>query len=78
MGESGLSADERGQEIQKNSGEYLEKIHEMYYSGVPFFTKESMRDIHQQLLNAKTGDKVSVLNLDGTKREFTYTVGKDL
>jgi hypothetical protein len=75
MGESGLSTDEERARVQKNL-EKFSKINEMYYSGVPFFTKETMRDIHQQLLNAKTGDKISVLNLDGTKREFTYTVGK--
>ncbi len=75
MGVSGLSTDEERTREQKKS-EILEKIYEMYTSGVPFFTKDSMRDIHQQLLKAQTGDNVSVLNLDGTKREFTNTVGR--
>jgi hypothetical protein len=50
--------------------EKIAKVKEMYSKGVPFFTKDSIRNIHQQLLKAKTGDEISVLNLDGTSSKF--------
>ncbi|KAE9367475.1 hypothetical protein N431DRAFT_561440 [Stipitochalara longipes BDJ] len=56
--------------------EKLSKIKEMYAGGVPFFTKDSIREVHQQLLKAKTGDKVWVLDLDGAKSDFTINIGK--
>jgi len=56
--------------------EKIEQIKKMYYDGIPLFTKDSIRALHQQLLKAKTGDKVWVLNLDGSKSEFEIEVGK--
>ncbi|KAN0095653.1 hypothetical protein V8E51_016364 [Hyaloscypha variabilis] len=56
--------------------EKIEQIKKMYNDGIPLFTKDSIRALHQQLLKAKTGDKVWVLNLDGSKSEFEIEVGK--
>jgi hypothetical protein len=56
--------------------EKVAKIKELYSTGIPLFTKDSIRDIHQQLLKGKNGDKVSVLNLDGTKSEFKIGIGE--
>jgi hypothetical protein len=80
MGESGSSKDEERMGAQGYCEalelEKVAKINEMYSSGVQFFTKDSMRNIHQQLLKAKTGDAVSVLDLDGTKSEFKISTGE--
>jgi hypothetical protein len=48
------------------------QIHALYDSGVPFFTKQKIHDLNQQLrsLKGKPG-KVSVTGLSGTVAEFT-------
>lgn len=56
--------------------EKVAKIKDLYHTGIPFFTKDSIRDVQQQLVKAEPGDEVSVLNLDGTKSKFTISIGK--
>jgi hypothetical protein len=55
--------------------EKIAKVKEMYSKGVPFSTKDSIRNIRQQLLKAKAGDEISVLNLDGTSSKFKISNG---
>ena len=51
------------------------KVTALYHAGVPFFTKDAIRDLHQQILIAKNGDNVSVLGLDGEVEETKIDVG---
>ncbi len=58
-------------EIVGKAAQMVSRIRSMYDAGVPFFTKEAIRDLAQQLERAgTTGQKVSVRRLDGVMVDF--------
>jgi hypothetical protein len=56
--------------------ERIQKIRSMYDSGIPFFRKENIKNIHQQLLRVKEkGERIWVVGLDGVKVDFETQTG---
>ncbi|KAL1859825.1 hypothetical protein VTK73DRAFT_7445 [Phialemonium thermophilum] len=56
----------------------VQKIREMYDSGLPFFTKDALRETMQQMENIEKGQPgtVSVRGLDGTIAQFSVQTGE--
>ncbi|KAI9770346.1 MAG: hypothetical protein M1839_003223 [Geoglossum umbratile] len=60
----------------KATAEAISKIQWLYDSGTPLFTKETIRDLCQQLEKfSKKGEKVSVRGLDGVAVDFEVENG---
>lgn len=58
--------------------EAIRKIREVYDSGTPFFTKDAIRDIMQQLEKVESGqlNEVSVMGLDGIVVQLPANIGE--
>lgn len=55
----------------------LDRIDEIYNSGKPFFTKDSIRAVYEQFQRStKPGDKILVKDVAGTVIEYTLRTGK--
>lgn len=66
-------------EITWKSTEAAEKIHFLYDSGTPFYTKAAIRDVWQQLEKASVeGQKVWVRGLDGVIVAFDIECGRTI
>ena len=64
------------EELEERLSEDNSKVLSMYDAGVPFFTKEALRDVYQQLKQAtEYGQKVSVRALDGAVVDFKILTG---
>lgn len=62
--------------IPQSEEEAIARINALYDSGTPFFTKDRIRAIHDQLKKPlKKGDKISVIGLDGAKVDFDVEIG---
>jgi predicted transglutaminase-like protease len=57
----------------------IAKLNQLYDSGKPLFTRESILYIHEQIKNPKNplvrGDTISVIALDGVKVDFNVDIG---
>jgi hypothetical protein len=63
-------------EIARSVAEAASKIDIWYNAGKPFFTRESIQHIYQQLRRPlKRGDKVSIMGLDGVIVDFDIEMG---
>lgn len=51
------------------------KIRDLYDAGIPFFTKEAIRDVYQQLKKPRKDQKISVKGLDGVFVDFEMQNG---
>jgi hypothetical protein len=56
----------------------IQKIREVYDSGTPFFTKDAIRRIVQQIESIERGQpgKVSITGIDGTIVQLTVKTGQ--
>jgi hypothetical protein len=64
-------------EQRRRREEVIQKIRSFYNVGVPFFRKEAIRDVYQQLLKATNlGQKIWVMGLNGVGVEFGNETGK--
>jgi hypothetical protein len=69
-------SDDPPQAGEKTKSETVSKIVALYDEGVPFFTKEAIRHVYQQLKAAGPEcRKVSVTGVDGRVVEFSMDVG---
>jgi hypothetical protein len=58
-------------------GEALARIDELYNSGKPFFTKESIRAVYEQFQGSTgPGDKIYVKDVAGATIEYTLRTGE--
>lgn len=55
----------------------IAKLDQWYEAGVPFFTREAIRDINQQINRPFTpGQKILVKGLDGVSVKFDVMTGE--
>ena len=60
----------------KSEEEAVARIDELYASGIPFFSKESIRAVLKQIQSLSAlGDKILVKGVDGAMVEFEINVG---
>lgn len=73
---SGEREDEEERD-QKGVSAAVAKLDELYAKGTPFFTRESILYIRDQIQNRVVkGDTVSVIALDGAQIDFDVDTGK--
>ncbi|KAI9759800.1 MAG: hypothetical protein M4579_002099 [Chaenotheca gracillima] len=57
----------------------IRKIHALYDAGIPFYTKEKLREVSEQLeKHVERGQKVSVMGLDEVIYDFEIETGRNL
>jgi len=59
--------------------EATRKIRALYDAGIPFYTKESLREVCQQLEKCpERGQKISIKGVNGTMVDFEIETGRIL
>lgn len=77
LGRSHWAGQEPGDQKPENKDEAVSKIDALHNSGVPFFTKERIQHVHDQLKKSlRKGDKISVQGVDGVMIHFNVVTGK--
>lgn len=75
-GHSYWGGQEPGDQKAENHDEVVSKINTLHDSGIPFFTKERIQRIHEQLKKSlKGGDNISVEGVDGVMINFDVVTG---
>ncbi|RJE26816.1 hypothetical protein PHISCL_00841 [Aspergillus sclerotialis] len=75
-GPSHWAGKQSGDQIAESKDEAVSNIDALHNSGIPFFTKDRIRYIHEQLKKTlKKGDKVAVQGVNGVTIYFDVVTG---
>lgn len=75
-GDSHWAGKQPGDQMAESKDEAVSNIDALHHSGIPFFTKERIQHIHEQLKKTlKKGDKVAVQGVDGVTIYFDVVTG---